>query len=145
MCGYICHLSFQGSINFKNFKTGLYDLNHRGPDSSKIIFKKNYFFGHQRLKIIDLTENASQPMLSADSKYIIVFNGEIYNYKALKKDLKISNNFFNSDSDTEVILYSYIKWGKNCLNKFEGIFYTLFHLMGFFYYELLPFLIRLQY
>ena len=94
----------QGSINLKRFKSGLYYLNHRGPDSSRIVFKNNYFFGHQRLKIIDLTENASQPMSSADGRYIIVFNGEIYNYKVLKKELKISNSVFRSDSDTEVIL-----------------------------------------
>ena len=122
MCGYICHLTSQGSINLKRFKSGLYYLNHRGPDSSRIVFKNNYFFGHQRLKIIDLTENASQPMSSADGRYIIVFNGEIYNYKVLKKELKISNSVFRSDSDTEVILHSYVKWGTNCLNKFEGIF-----------------------
>lgn len=97
-------------------------LSHRGPDGTGIWIVKDNKAGltHRRLSIIDLSENASQPMVS-DMGYIIVFNGEIYNYKDLKNELKNDWNF-KSNSDTEVILASYYKWGIECLNKFRGMF-----------------------
>ncbi len=78
--------------------------------------------GHKRLSIIDLSENGHQPMLSADGKYAITFNGEIYNYIELRNDLEKSGYRFTSKSDTEVLLYSYVHWGKDCLQKINGMF-----------------------
>ncbi len=93
-------------------------LKHRGPDGSGIYSDKNVSLGHVRLSIIDLSKKGHQPMESFG--YVISFNGEIYNYKELKKELKDYN--FKSNSDTEVILAAYDKWGANCLNKFNGQF-----------------------
>lgn len=93
---------------------------HRGPDGTGIFCDDGISLGHNRLSIIDLSDAASQPMASFDGKLIIVFNGEIYNYKELKKEL--SDYPFETNSDTEVILAAYRKWGKECANKFNGIF-----------------------
>lgn len=93
---------------------------HRGPDRTGIYLDNDISLGHNRLSIIDLSERASQPMSSFDSKHVIVFNGEIYNFRQLKKELK--NYLFKTESDTEVILASYKKWGYNCVKKFNGIF-----------------------
>jgi len=76
---------------------------------------------HRRLSIIDLTPAGHQPMLFKSGKYQLIFNGEIYNYKELKEELILCNYQFISDSDTEVILASYDKWGKNCVEKFVGM------------------------
>ena len=89
MCGIL------GKINFKNhmahdrcnFGEALKLQEHRGPDDCDIVEGANFIFGHQRLSIIDLNSHAKQPMVSNCGKYTLVFNGEIYNYKEIKKDL----------------------------------------------------------
>lgn len=78
--------------------------------------------GHKRLSIIDLTENGHQPMVSNDKKYCVTFNGEIYNYLELRDELKKLGYCFKTQTDTEVLLYSYIHWGIDCLCKFNGMF-----------------------
>ena len=113
------------SINGFNFKNEDLVLkinkvtSHRGPDGSGFFCDDNISLGHNRLSVIDLSEASSQPM-SNDGKLVIVFNGEIYNFKELKKELR--NYSFRTNSDTEVILAAYQKWGKNCVKKFNGIF-----------------------
>ena len=94
---------------------------HRGPDASGIFTEEGVSLGSNRLKIIDLSEKAAQPMKSFDEREVITFNGEIYNFKELKDELK---DFypFKSESDTEIILAAYRKWGKDCVKKFNGIF-----------------------
>ena len=93
-------------------------LSHRGPDNLGE-YKDNYLsLFHNRLSIIDLKTHSNQPFFYKD--YILVFNGEIYNYIELKKELKEYN--FKTTSDTEVLLYAYDKWGKECLNRFNGDF-----------------------
>jgi asparagine synthase (glutamine-hydrolysing) len=77
--------------------------------------------GHRRLSILDLSAAGHQPMCSADGRYWIVFNGEIYNYKELREELISYGYSFNSLTDTEVIMAAYDKWGKDCLNKFNGM------------------------
>lgn len=81
-----------------------------------------FFLGFNRLSIIDLHERSDQPMFSKDGQYGLVFNGEIYNYIELKKELESLGHFFLTESDTEVLLKSYIEWGKNCLDKLNGMF-----------------------
>jgi len=78
-------------------------------------------FGHQRLKIIDLSERASQPMLDSSKKIWLVFNGEIYNFKEIRKELENDGYKFNSKSDTEIIIFSYQKWGYDCVKHFNGM------------------------
>ena len=94
---------------------------HRGPDGRGVFYDEGISLGHNRLSIIDTSESASQPMLSYSGRFAIVFNGEIYNFKELKKELEGEYNF-KTKSDTEVILAAYSKWGKDCLNKLNGIF-----------------------
>lgn len=96
-------------------------IKHRGPDDKGIWVHNNQQIGfaHQRLSIIDLTVAGKQPMTD-EYKNWIVYNGEIYNYKLLKAELGVLNS--KSDSDTEVILSAYKKWGKDCVNHFRGMF-----------------------
>lgn len=95
---------------------------HRGPDATGIYVDPNFAaLGHNRLAIIDLSEQANQPFLDPSGRYVLVFNGEIYNYIELKEILKKEFSFKTS-SDTEVLLAAYIKWGAACLSKLNGMF-----------------------
>ncbi|MDO3695128.1 asparagine synthase (glutamine-hydrolyzing) [Wenyingzhuangia sp. chi5] len=99
---------------------------HRGPDYMGSWKDSNTFLGHNRLSIIDLSANSNQPFESNCGNYVLVFNGEIYNYIELKKELSFYN--FKTSSDSEVLLASYIKWGKDCLHKFNGMFsFAIWH------------------
>lgn len=95
-------------------------LAHRGPNAKGIYSGNNIVLGHQRLSIIDLDESANQPMLSNDGRYCIVYNGEVYNFKELRSQL--SNYQFKTDSDTEVVIAAFEKWGVHALEKFNGMF-----------------------
>lgn len=92
---------------------------HRGPDNKSKISISNITLGHNRLAILDLTSKANQPFISNCGRYFIVFNGEIYNYLELKKELDYD---FKTSSDTEVLLASFIKYGYKCIEKFNGMF-----------------------
>ena len=94
-------------------------IQHRGPDGDGYYVNENVALGHKRLSIIDV-DKGSQPMFSSDKSLVIVFNGEIYNYKELKKELKEYK--FNTNSDTEVILNGYLKWGKEVPSHLRGMF-----------------------
>jgi asparagine synthase (glutamine-hydrolysing) len=95
-------------------------ISHRGPDFSNYEIGSNSFIGHKRLSIIDITENGNQPFASNDGKVKIIFNGEIYNYKALKEGLKAYN--FRTNSDTEVIIAGYISDGDLFFEKLRGMY-----------------------
>ncbi|MBL7206653.1 MAG: asparagine synthase (glutamine-hydrolyzing) [Candidatus Aenigmarchaeota archaeon] len=96
-------------------------IKHRGPDSSGIYSDENVTLGHQRLKIIDLSENAAQPMSDHENTLWLVFNGEIYNFQELRKKLEQDGHKFKSESDTEVIIHAYKKWGYDCVQRFNGM------------------------
>ena len=98
-------------------------LSHRGPDGRGIFINpdRNVGLGHRRLAILDTSESGSQPMSCINGRYQIVFNGEIYNFIELKKELKNFGYKFNTNTDTEIILASYDKWGENCQMKFNGM------------------------
>ncbi len=96
-------------------------ITHRGPDGTDIFVDEKISLGHNRLRIIDLSDAAKQPMYSNDGNLTIVFNGEIYNYQELKDELKDFYQF-KTHSDTEVILAAYEKWGKDSVKRFNGIF-----------------------
>ncbi len=104
-----------------DIKKMVQSIKHRGPDGDGIYIKDKVALGHTRLSIIDLSTNANQPFYAIDNRYILVFNGEIYNYLEIKEELKNEYNFSTS-SDTEVLMYSYLKWGKECMHKFNGMF-----------------------
>lgn len=95
-------------------------LAHRGPDAEGIYVHEKIALGHRRLSIIDLHESANQPMWDSSGRYVIVYNGEIYNYKDIKQQL--TGYSFKTNSDSEVILAAYATWGAKCLSRFNGMF-----------------------
>uniref|UniRef100_UPI0037C0FB33 asparagine synthase (glutamine-hydrolyzing) n=1 Tax=Flavobacterium sp. TaxID=239 RepID=UPI0037C0FB33 len=108
--------------NKLNISRMLETQKHRGPDFMDYYCDETVVaFGHNRLSIIDLSSNANQPFYSDCGTYILVFNGEIYNYIELKRELQ-TKYLFKTQSDTEVLLNAYIEWGEHCLDKFNGMF-----------------------
>jgi len=101
-------------------------INYRGPDDNGIFVKhvidKFIHLGHNRLSIQDLTSKGHQPFISDCGNFIIVFNGEVYNFKLIRLELENLGYKFFSDTDTEVILYAYKEWGISSINKFIGMF-----------------------
>jgi len=95
-------------------------LAHRGPDATGVFVAEKVALGHLRLSIIDLSESANQPFFDASNRYVITFNGEIYNYLEVKRQL--SDYPFRTDSDTEVILAAYTMYGADCLSMLNGMF-----------------------
>lgn len=93
---------------------------HRGPDGDGLWSAPGVSLGHRRLKIIDLSEAGRQPMSTADGRYTITYNGEVYNYRELREDL--SSVILGSQTDTEVVLQSYAHWGTNSLERFVGMY-----------------------
>lgn len=111
-------------FNFKNaelIQKMNAETHHRGPDQTDFWIGETISLGHDRLSIIDLSERATQPMWDFAKELVIIFNGEIYNFKELRQELEKKYSF-HSESDTEVILYSYREWGIECVKKFNGIF-----------------------
>jgi asparagine synthase (glutamine-hydrolysing) len=123
MCGIAGIITQKKEANIKkSIDLMLNLLKHRGPDGhgSWINKQQNIAIGNTRLAIQDPTKRGNQPMSSCDGRYIIVFNGEIYNFRNIKRSLSDFN--FKTNTDTEVLLYAYIKFGTRCLNKLEGFF-----------------------
>lgn len=120
MCAIIGSVGKQ--VDEKTFLKARDSMAHRGPDDEGVFYdeRANVRLGHRRLSIIDLSPAGHQPMQSADGRYVIVYNGEIFNYVELKKEL--AGYPFRSTSDTEVLLAAYTKWGKECLKKLNGQF-----------------------
>ena len=122
MCGIVGKINFNRELIAEN---SLYKMmkkiKHRGPDDEGIFIDKNIGLGFVRLSIIDLSLAGHQPMLSEDKRYVIIFNGEVYNYIELREELKAKGHTFKSDSDTEVVLKSYQEWGEASLHKFNGM------------------------
>jgi asparagine synthase (glutamine-hydrolysing) len=128
MCGINGLLALPGkgeSRNNETFHSVLQLMNnsitHRGPDSDGIYTKDAVGLGFRRLSIIDLSTSANQPMLSKNEDVVLVFNGEIYNYIEIKEILISKGHVFKTDSDTEVILNSYLEYGDECVNHFNGM------------------------
>lgn len=119
-----------GEKNYPAVISAMVDcLKHRGPDAKNTWNNKSTYLGHARLSIIDLSEASNQPMHSSDGRYVIVYNGELYNYRDLKLELqRVAQGtgnlpyFFKTNSDTEVVLAAYQRWGVDCLNKFNGMY-----------------------
>lgn len=125
MCGICGYLS--ESVIDKQLLTDMNDtMNHRGPDDSGIWQKKmgniEVGFAHKRLSILDLSELGHQPMLSKDGRYVITYNGEVYNYTEIREHLIEKGFRFSSNCDTEVILSAFQCWGVECFSKFNGMF-----------------------
>lgn len=97
-------------------------LKHRGPDGEGYYVDGRVGLGHRRLKIIDLSNKARQPMANEDETVWLVFNGEIYNFLELRKELEQKGHNFRSHSDTEVVVHAYEVWGENCVTHLRGMF-----------------------
>ncbi|MBR4093190.1 MAG: asparagine synthase (glutamine-hydrolyzing) [Oscillospiraceae bacterium] len=123
MCGIAGFINKEKSVkaDFPKIKAMTDSIVHRGPDDEGQYVNENIALGHRRLSIIDLSENGKQPMYSHDERYIIVFNGEIYNYIELKEELVNLGALFTNDTDTQVIIEAYRFWGKDCVKKFNGM------------------------
>jgi asparagine synthase (glutamine-hydrolysing) len=144
MCGITGYLTLRNDFSSKKFSAANNMVRYRGPDDYGYFIIDNNFkhkkykseylkdfdakekavliaFGFRRLSIIDLTENGAQPFYDKSTDSVIVFNGEVYNYKELRIDLEKLGYKFTSDTDTEVILKSYREWGIECVNKFNGM------------------------
>lgn len=123
MCGIVGSFSIS-KVDLGVFNNQLKAITHRGPDDEGTWFneERTIALGSRRLAIQDTSSNGHMPMSSEDGKYILVFNGEIYNFPELKKKLENHGFLFKSNSDTEVVLNAYIYWGVNCLDYFEGMF-----------------------
>jgi len=97
-------------------------ISHRGPDDDGFYLDPHIALGFKRLAIIDLTEGGHQPMLSADGRYCMVFNGEIYNYVELRNELQSEDVRLRTDSDSEVLLQAYARYGKDVVHRLRGMF-----------------------
>jgi asparagine synthase (glutamine-hydrolysing) len=95
-------------------------LRQRGPDGEGFLHEEGLTLGHRRLAIIDLSETGRQPMESASSRFVITFNGEIYNYKEIARELGVRKESLRSSSDTEILLLAWERWGPACLPKLVG-------------------------
>lgn len=124
MCGFICSISkTEAPFPQDTLRRMASMITHRGPDDSGFHSDGAWLsMAFRRLSILDLSPRGHQPMLSADGRHAIVFNGEIYNYKEIRAELESGGVPFKSDCDTEVILEAYRKWGEACLDKFIGMF-----------------------
>ncbi len=123
MCGIagIFSSSFTNEDKHVKLNNMLHVQSHRGPDATQFWHDDSCSLGHNRLSIIDLSDNANQPMQSVCGRYVIVFNGEIYNYLEIKKSL-LPHFKFQTESDTEVLLNAYIHWGNDFLHQLNGMF-----------------------
>jgi len=124
MCGIAAILAFEEKslLNKCTLENMTKEINHRGPDDEGFYLNDWVGFGFKRLSILDISYDGHQPMFDVTKNYVIVFNGEIYNYKTLREELTKKNYKFKSNTDTEVLLNSYIEWGSSCLPKLEGMF-----------------------
>ncbi|MFT3748928.1 MAG: asparagine synthase (glutamine-hydrolyzing) [Agriterribacter sp.] len=121
----MCGIAGIISLNSKETDNGIIQrmtnaMSHRGPDAEGIFIDGEVALGHRRLSIIDLSSAANQPFSDQSGRYTIVFNGEIYNFREVRK--MIADYPFRTGSDTEVLIAAYAKWGNNCFKYFKGMF-----------------------
>ena len=124
MCGITGIFAFneKGKHYLKKINSATNSLQKRGPDNEGISKHNNIALGHRRLSIIDTSDAASQPLTDSSGRFTICFNGEIFNYKQLRSQLTSSGVKFKSESDTEVLLYMYVKHKEKCLEQLDGEF-----------------------
>lgn len=118
MCGiYGCI----GKSNIEKTKECIQKIRHRGPDAWAVKEFAGAYLAHTRLSILDTSDMAAQPMTDASDRYTIIYNGEVYNYLEIRKELELLECKFKTNSDAEVVLYAYIVWGKSFQDKCNGM------------------------
>lgn len=122
MCGICGIISLKNQLPKETRLTPMMEaMKHRGPDDAGVFTENVASLGFVRLSIIDLSSAGHQPMLSDDGRFVLVFNGEIYNYLELREELSLEGVEFKTNTDSEVLLKSYIAWDSDCLNRFNGM------------------------
>ena len=121
MCGIV---GFTNNIDNSNdvLEKMMDRIRHRGPDAEGKYIDENIALGHRRLSIIDVSSSGDQPIFNEDSSLVIVFNGEIYNYKDIRQELVDAGHTFKTNTDTEVLIHGYEEFGEKLLNKLRGMF-----------------------
>ena len=128
MCGFVAMLGLNGTKTNQSVVERMADtIRHRGPDDGGIFVSGSVGFGFRRLSILDLSPTGHQPMVSSDGQAVLVFNGEIYNYLELRKELEGLGHSFQSTGDSEVLLHAYLEWGSQCLNRLNGMWAFLIY------------------
>jgi len=124
MCGILGQIEAQQPVDTAAFARMLATLAARGPDGAgtRLLRQGRVALGHRRLAILDLSANAAQPMTNEDGTLWLTFNGEIYNFRELRKQLENRGHVFRSATDSEVILHAYEEWGDDCVLRLRGIF-----------------------
>src|ERR1035437_5956285 len=123
MCGITGVVAFteKGRNSFKYLNKAVESLNNRGPDGNGVYILNNVALGHTRLSIIDTSTAASQPFTDSTGRYTIIFNGEFFNFGDYREEIAKQFNL-RSHSDTETLLYLYIKYGSSCFDMVNGFF-----------------------
>lgn len=128
MCGIAGVVDLKGGPASPQLVKAMTDsISHRGPDGEGQWIQGNVGIGHRRLSIIDLSPAGQQPMVSHGDRYVLSYNGEIYNYKELRASLQDLGYQFRSGTDSEVVLYSLAEWGAGAINRFSGMFALAFY------------------
>jgi asparagine synthase (glutamine-hydrolysing) len=123
MCGIAGIINSDGRPVDKDLLRRMTDaIAHRGPDGEGFHTSGCIGLGHRRLAVIDLSESASQPMLTHDERYVLSYNGEIFNFRELRTELETLHHRFRTSSDSEVVLHAYAEWGGACVERFNGMF-----------------------
>lgn len=120
MCGILAIIGDKLPVSMEHASQALDTLAHRGPDDRGVWHVPGAWLGHRRLSIIDTSSAGHQPMVDEATGVALTFNGEIYNYIELRSELESLGHQFHSRSDTEVLLRSYLAWGEQCVNRFNG-------------------------
>ena len=128
MCGISGEIRFDGEYASTDAVTRMTAaMADRGPDGSGIVSRGPVALGHRRLRVIDLSDRAQQPMVDPDLGMNIVFNGCVYNYRELREELKKLGYRFFSTGDTEVVLKAWHAWGEQCVDRMHGMFAFVVH------------------
>ena len=127
MCGISALIQYKSDLPIRKVLERMNNkMAHRGPDAAGQFINENIGLGHRRLSIIDTEQSANQPMLSSNKNWVIAFNGEIYNYVELKAN-ELQGVQFQTESDTEVILELFDKYGTESISKLKGMFAFVLH------------------
>lgn len=124
MCGIIGTLNYSNAVNAERIIRMRDTMSYRGPDSNGVWLSTNRYCGlaHLRLSILDPTPAGHQPRVHNSDRYVISYNGEVYNYIEIRAELQEKGYVFETGTDTEVILQAFVHWGKSCLSRFNGMF-----------------------
>src|SRR5687767_3723494 len=126
MCGIAGYFSPGSKVSIAELERMGAALAHRGPDADAVFTDRCVGFAHRRLSVIDLSVNAGQPMRSANGRYVIVYNGEVYNFQEIANDIRSTKHpepvSFRSSGDTEIILEAFTLWGPEFVQKLNGMF-----------------------